>query len=633
MRKTIREVEPPRPSTRLSTLAAADLTAIARKRGTEPARLSALVRGDLDWIVMKCLEKDRTRRYDTANGLAVDVQRYLDNEPVAARPPSTAYRFQKAFRRHKLVFAAGAAVIAALILGVIGATVGFLRADRQRRVAEAAQHLAQENFDQARAAVGDLLAVSDEDLYDVPGMQPLREKLMRAAIDRYKPFLERPSADPAPRAELARLYVKYGFTAAGNGADGATVVGPAYDAALAIQQQLLREHPENRALRSDLGWTYFFFLWGGRDINTGKRQQAIAQAIAIFEALVDETPGDPLARADLGWALWRKGVGSSDDSGNRAATARSLAIREQLVKEFPQSAEFRRELATSLQWQSRLEDDHNTALAILSRATNLRTALAADMEQNLPGIWLPSRPRDAEARLIRPSLVWVKRDLAFGYAAAAYLRGHLKQWPEALASSDRATDIYRQLVEQNPSVRRFINEFGTSSDYGTMVTEAAGDAAAAQTRRREAVNFLRGRLPADDPALARALGELAFSLLGSGTFSEAEPTARECLAIYEKKLPDDWRTFNARNMLGGSLLGQKKYAEAEPLLLSGYQGLKQREDKIASAGDPLELWRFPEESQPWLKEAVRRLVELYEATGRPDQAAQWKKTLEETTTH
>ncbi|HTS17438.1 MAG TPA: protein kinase [Verrucomicrobiae bacterium] len=631
MRKTIREVEPSRPSTRLSTLAAADLTAIARKRGTEPARLSALVRGDLDWIVMKCLEKDRTRRYETANGLAVDVQRHLDNEPVAARPPSTAYRFQKAFRRHKLVFAAGGTVFAVLILGVIGTTVGFLRSERQRHVAETAQHLAQENFDQARAAVGDLLAVSDEDLYDLPGMQPLREKLMRAAIERYKPFLDRPSADPAPRAELARLYVKYGFTASGNGADAMTVVAPAYESALAIQQQLVREHPENRALRSDLGWTCFFFLWGG-EINTGKRQQALAQSIAIFEALVDETPNDPLARADLGWALWRKGLGSLDDSGSRAATARALAIREQLVKEFPQSAEFRRELATSLQWQSRLEDDPATALDMLSRATDLRTALAADMEQNGPSIWLPSRPRDAEARLIRPSLVWVKRDVAFGCAAAAYLRGHLKQWPEALALSDRATGIYRQLVEQNPSVRRFVNEFGAASDFGAMVIEAGGDADAAQAHRLEVVNFLRGRMPADDTQLARALSEFSLSLLGSGKFSEAEPTARESLAIYEKKLPDDWRTFNARSLLGGSLLGQNKYADAEPLLLSGYEGLKQREDKIARASNPLEVWRFPEENQPWLKEAVRRLVQLYEATGRPDQAAQWKKTLAATAT-
>jgi tetratricopeptide (TPR) repeat protein len=230
-------------------------------------------------------------------------------------------------------------------------------------------------------------------------------------------------------------------------------------------------------------------------------------------------------------------------------------------------------------------------------------------------------------------LVWTKRDLALGCAAAAYQRGHLKQWPEALALSDRAIDIYRRLVEKNPSMRQFISELGDASDYGATAAEAAGDADAAQARRLDAVNFFRARLPADDPEMAAVLAEFTFTLLAGGKFSEAEPTARECLTIYEKRLPDDWRTFNAKSMLGGSLLGQKKYAEAEPLLLSGYEGLKQREDKIAvGSSGRLPRWRFPADSKPWLKEALRRLVQLYEATGRPDQAAEWKKTLEETTT-
>src|SRR6202161_2466998 len=92
--RIIREEEPQRPSTRLSTSDA--LASIAATRATEPSKLAKLMRGELDWIVMKCLEKDRSRRYDTANGLAHDLQRYLDNEPVTARPPSAAYKFQKA---------------------------------------------------------------------------------------------------------------------------------------------------------------------------------------------------------------------------------------------------------------------------------------------------------------------------------------------------------------------------------------------------------------------------------------------------------------------------------------------------------------------------------------------------------
>jgi tRNA A-37 threonylcarbamoyl transferase component Bud32/tetratricopeptide (TPR) repeat protein len=629
MRKTIREKEPVRPSTRFATLQGEELTTTARRRSTDTSKLVHQLRGDLDWIVMKCLEKDRTRRYDTANGLALDVQRYLDNEPVTARPPSAAYKFQKAFRRNKLVFVAGGTVIAALILGVIGTTIGFVRAERQRRVAEAAQRLAQENFDQARAAVGDLLAVSDEDLYDVPGLQPLREKLMRAAIERYKPFLDQPSADPAPRAELARLYVKYGFTAYHNGADYATVAVPAYESAFAIQQPLVREHPEDRVLRSNLGWTYIFSVWGGNRSDP-KNQEGSARAIAIFEALAGETPGDPLARADLAWALWES-TWELHNADSRAAGLRALAIQVQLVKEFPQSAEFRRDLANSLEDQSSLlRKDHTTALAILSRATYLRTALVADMEQHVPAIWLPTRSRDSEA-IVRPSLVWTKRDVAFGCLLAAHQHWQLHQWSEAQALCDRAVSIYRPLVEQNPSIRLFTREFGNASGYSAMVAQAAGNADTAQARRLETIQFFRARLPADDLALANALAEFTFALLGSGKYSEAEPTARECLAIYEKSLPDDWRTFDAQSMLGGSLLGQKKYAEAEPLLLSGYEGLKHREDKIVIETLAARFWARSADEKPWLQEPLRRLVRLYEETGRPDQAAEWKKKLEATT--
>src|ERR1041385_1959654 len=119
MRKTIREKEPPRPSTRLATLGADELTTTARRRSADTSKLLHQLKGDLDWIVMKCLEKDRARRYDTANGLAMDIQRHLTHEPVVARPPSAAYKLHKAWQRNRLAFTAGTAVAVALILGVI----------------------------------------------------------------------------------------------------------------------------------------------------------------------------------------------------------------------------------------------------------------------------------------------------------------------------------------------------------------------------------------------------------------------------------------------------------------------------------------------------------------------------------
>ena len=133
MRQTIREKEPERPSTRVSTMLNPDLSTTARHHHTNAPKLINLLRGDLDWIVMKTLEKDRTRRYETANALAMDIQRHLENEPVLASPPSSLYRFQKLVRRNKTVFAAVVAVAAALLLGLGLSLYLFIRERDARR--------------------------------------------------------------------------------------------------------------------------------------------------------------------------------------------------------------------------------------------------------------------------------------------------------------------------------------------------------------------------------------------------------------------------------------------------------------------------------------------------------------------
>jgi tetratricopeptide (TPR) repeat protein len=137
MRRTIREREPDRPSTRVSTLGGEQLTTTAKRRGLDAPKLVNVLRGDLDWIVMKCLEKDRARRYETANGLAMDIQRHLSNEPVVACPPSRVYRLQKMVRRNQGVFAA-AAVILVLLVG--GAGISTLEAFRARQAEKKARN-------------------------------------------------------------------------------------------------------------------------------------------------------------------------------------------------------------------------------------------------------------------------------------------------------------------------------------------------------------------------------------------------------------------------------------------------------------------------------------------------------------
>jgi WD40 repeat protein/serine/threonine protein kinase len=156
MRRTIREKEPLRPSTRLSTLLAAEQATTARFRQTELPKLVHLVRGDLDWIVMKCLEKDRARRYETANALAMDLQRHLKNEPVVARPPSRLYEFQKTVRRHQVGFAAAASVMIVLAAGVLVSSLAAVRARRAEQLARHTGYVA--DMDLANRAVheGDL---------------------------------------------------------------------------------------------------------------------------------------------------------------------------------------------------------------------------------------------------------------------------------------------------------------------------------------------------------------------------------------------------------------------------------------------------------------------------------------------
>ena len=164
IQRIIREVDPPKPSTRLSQ-SVDTLASIAASRRTEPRKLGLIVRGDLDWIVMKALEKDRQRRYETANGLAMDVRRYLAGEAVSAAPPSSAYRFKKFVRRNRVLVASGTAVGLTLLCGIIGTSVGLAQAVRARGDERAARIEAQRQADIAREVnqflTGDLLSSID----------------------------------------------------------------------------------------------------------------------------------------------------------------------------------------------------------------------------------------------------------------------------------------------------------------------------------------------------------------------------------------------------------------------------------------------------------------------------------------
>ncbi len=217
MLRLIREEEPPRPSTRLSTTA--ELPAIAANRGLEPKKLHGVVRGELDWIVMKALEKDRNRRYETANGLARDLQRYLADEPVQACPPSATYRMRKLVRRHRGAVLAAAAMALLLVAGIVGTTIGLLRALAAEGKAVQALHRADDEARIARA-VSDFLqqdlltqasstAQANQGFAADPNLT-VREALDRAAARIGHRFQEQPLVEAAIRTAIGDAYQSIG---------------------------------------------------------------------------------------------------------------------------------------------------------------------------------------------------------------------------------------------------------------------------------------------------------------------------------------------------------------------------------------------------------------------------------------
>jgi serine/threonine protein kinase len=213
--RQIREEEPQRPSVRLSTIKA--LPSVAADRGLQPAELSGLVRGEIDWIVMKALEKDRNRRYETANELALDVERFLNNELVQACPPSTWYRVYKFGRRNRGAVLTGALLFFALLAGIAGTTAGLLQARASAKAerlalldARAKQKLAEDaiaaeeaRFALARRLADEMIQIAEDETAEGRGQElRLRRRLLESAVAYYQEFIELRHDNPGAQADL-----------------------------------------------------------------------------------------------------------------------------------------------------------------------------------------------------------------------------------------------------------------------------------------------------------------------------------------------------------------------------------------------------------------------------------------------
>ncbi len=272
MRRIIREQEPNRPSTRLSTMLAEERTVTAQHRAVSSPELVHLLKGDLDWIVMKCLEKDRTRRYETASGLATDIRNYLHHEPVVARPPTAAYRFSKLLRRNKLAVGAAAAVAMALIAGTVVSLWQATRAMRAEQAANDEREVANEERDSAEAVLTffrDKVMAAGRPEGESGGLG--KDVTLRKAMDAAEPqieeaFRDRPLVEAAIRKTLGESYGYLGEPA---------LAVHQLEQALAIRQQNLgAEHAKTINVMMSLATEYE---------KAGKRDQARKLSEQVIE--------------------------------------------------------------------------------------------------------------------------------------------------------------------------------------------------------------------------------------------------------------------------------------------------------------------------------------------------------------
>jgi eukaryotic-like serine/threonine-protein kinase len=319
IRRIIREEEPPKPSTRLSELGksgeangtgsktrrggtTSSLASVSALRQTEPAKLTKVMRRELDWIVMKALDKDRNRRYETANGFAQDVQHYLADEPVQACPPSRSYRLGKFARRNRKLLVTAAAFAVLLVTGTVISAWQWREAEKQRVRAEDKSAEAAANLAAARQAVDDWFTkISQTTLLEAPGLQPLRKELLEAALTYYQGLLEQARDNGELRGDVAaaqlRLSVIYVSLDRTDDAIAALLRG------LELVEQLIQESPGDTEIPKRLAG-YFkaerAFYQGVRlPADPLKAERTLERGAAMWEEFVRANPNMMELQGDL----------------------------------------------------------------------------------------------------------------------------------------------------------------------------------------------------------------------------------------------------------------------------------------------------------------------------------------------
>jgi tRNA A-37 threonylcarbamoyl transferase component Bud32/lipopolysaccharide biosynthesis regulator YciM len=380
----------------------------------------------------------------------------------------------------------------------------------------------------------------------------------------------------------------------------------------ARQAQLGDDHPDTLSSRGNLANAYRLAGQQDRAISLFERTLKACEA-----KLGDDHPLTLNSRNNLATAY--KNAGNVD----RAIPLLQLnlkASQTRLGDDHPDTLTYRNNLGSAYLTANKLD----LAMPLCQRTLkDLEAKLGPDhpttlaARNNLASAYKDTGKLDLAIPLFQRNLEACEAKLGGDHANTLTSRHNLARAYQAAGQLDQALALFDKLV---PLARKALGSAHPLTLQWTANWIAALEADHQYSRAvmvsGELLLVQRKQLASDDPRLAAALAQLGSTLVAAKQALDAETVLRESLAIRTKKEPEAWTTFNTQSLLGAALLGQKKYAEAEPLLVSGYQGMKQRQAKIAP------------QNKVRLTEALERLVQLYEATGKTDEAAKWRKELD-----